>query len=193
MWKNRVVALTEEAPDQLLANPRNPRRHPGRQRDVMRDVLNDVGFVAPVIVNDLTGFLVDGHLRVEEALTAGTRTIPVIHVELSDGEEAEVVATLDPITALARYDADRLEELLADVVTDSEAINELLADLTKSAVTVDAAPPTELSSDLPDVRTLVLVLDEGQWGELMGVLRHVPGDTSVAKILHLARNWKETG
>ena len=156
----------------------------------MRAVLDDVGFVAPVIVNDVTGYLVDGHLRVEEALSAGTRTIPVIHVELSDSEEAEVIATFDPISALARYDADRLEELLADVSTDSEAVTELLDSLREDAVKVDEAPATDLSDDLPPVRTLVLVLSEEQWGDLMDALRRVPGDSSVEKVLWLADQFK---
>ena len=189
-WRSRIVGLSEEPPDQLLANPSNPRRHPGRQREVMRAVLNDLGFVAPVIVNDNTGYMIDGHLRCEEALSEGARTIPVIHVELSRQEELEAIATLDPISAMARYDVDRLDELMADVEIESPAINEMLADLVKSAVTVDDAQVAALASEVLDVKTLVLVLNAEQWDELMGALRDVPGLTSAEKILHIARNYE---
>lgn len=187
-WRSRIVGLTEEPPDQLLANPMNPRRHPGRQRDVMRAVLDDLGFVAPVIVNDTTGRLVDGHLRVEEALSAGTAVIPVVHVELSEAEEMEAIATLDPVSALARYDAARLVELLAEVRTESSAIIAMLADVSKRAVVIDEAPLPEHRTELPEVRTLVLVYSESEWHELLGLLRRVPGETSAAKVLTLARH-----
>ena len=74
-WANRITGHGEEAPDQLLANPSNWRNHPKAQREALREVLDSVGYVAQVIVNQRTGQLVDGHLRVEEALFAR----PAVH------------------------------------------------------------------------------------------------------------------
>nr|MBA3627289.1 hypothetical protein [Chloroflexota bacterium] len=54
----------EEAPDQLLANPKNWRIHPASQQGALASVLDDVGWVGQVLVNRRTGHLVDGHLRV---------------------------------------------------------------------------------------------------------------------------------
>ena len=34
-WVNRIVGTGEEAPDQLLANPRNWRVHPKAQQDAL--------------------------------------------------------------------------------------------------------------------------------------------------------------
>jgi S-adenosylmethionine:tRNA ribosyltransferase-isomerase len=70
MWNNRIVRYSEEAPDQLLANPRNYRTHPGSQAEALRGVLGSVGIVQNVIANERTGYLIDGHLRVMEALKA---------------------------------------------------------------------------------------------------------------------------
>ena len=67
-WRNRIAGSGEESPDQLLANPRNFRRHPKHQQDALRGVLAEVGWVQDVIVNRTTGHLVDGHLRVELAM-----------------------------------------------------------------------------------------------------------------------------
>jgi hypothetical protein len=69
-WHNRIVGYSEEAPDQLLANPRNFRTHPGSQAAALRGVLAEVGVVQNVLANRRSGFLIDGHLRVMEALKA---------------------------------------------------------------------------------------------------------------------------
>jgi hypothetical protein len=36
-WKNRIVGSGTADPEQLLANPFNYRRHPGMQREALRD------------------------------------------------------------------------------------------------------------------------------------------------------------
>ncbi len=73
-----------------------------------------VGWVAGVLVNTTTGHVVDGHLRVELAISRNEPTVPVTYVELGEEEERVVLASLDPIGALARPDED-LRRLLADL------------------------------------------------------------------------------
>ena len=68
-WRSRIVGSGEEAPDQLAANPRNWRTHPAAQRKALRGSLDTVGWVQQVIVNKRTGNVVDGHARIEEALS----------------------------------------------------------------------------------------------------------------------------
>ena len=68
-WRNRIVGQGEEAPDQLLANPRNWRIHPKAQQDALVSVLDQVGWVQEIIVNQRTGYVVDGHLRVSLAIS----------------------------------------------------------------------------------------------------------------------------
>jgi ParB-like chromosome segregation protein Spo0J len=128
-WANRIIGHGEEAPDQLLANPSNWRTHGKAQREALREVLDTVGYVAQVIVNQRTGRLVDGHLRVEEALSHGQPSIPVLYVDLSEEEERLVLASLDPLAAMATTDEDKLRELLAEVSVDSEALAAMLAAL----------------------------------------------------------------
>lgn len=125
-WSNRIVGTDEVAPDQLVANPKNWRTHPGSQRDALRGSLDQVGWVQQVMVNQRTGHVVDGHARVEEALSKGEATVPVLYVDLSEEEEALVLATLDPISAMASTDAGKLAELLHDVHSDQPGIQEML-------------------------------------------------------------------
>lgn len=118
VWQNRIIGEGVEPADQLLANPFNFRIHPKNQQDAMTGVLNQVGWVQRVIVNRRTGHIVDGHLRVSLAISAGAQDVPVIYVDLSEEEEALVLATLDPISAMAATDADKLRELM-EMVRDN--------------------------------------------------------------------------
>ena len=146
-WRNRIIGEGDEAPDQLLANPRNARRHPQAQQAALADVLAEVGVVQRVIVNRRTGFVVDGHARIALALRQGQPTIPVLYVDLDEREEAKVLATLDPIGAMATYDAEALDALLREVDTGSAALADLLEELATEAglygLGVDDVPPPD--------------------------------------------------
>src|SRR5665811_2389874 len=128
-WRSRIVGMEDVAPDQLLAHPLNWREHPGPQRDALRGSLSEVGWVQNVVVSKRTGHVVDGHARVEEALSKGEPTVPVLYVDLSPEEEALVLATLDPIGAMATRDDARLQELLSGIAVDDAALLALLVDL----------------------------------------------------------------
>jgi hypothetical protein len=182
-WKNRVISFTLEVPSDLLANPMNARRHNGAQRDAIRGSLDELGWTAPVIVNDVTNRLLDGHMRVEEAISEGAPVIPVVHVELSDDEERLFLGVFDPITGLATNDQDRLDDLVASIVTENQALNDLLASL--SGEEVDSKPihvPVR-----SEKRTLVLLYDDDDFTEVCGALSLLPGADAADKILRLLR------
>jgi hypothetical protein len=125
-WQSRIVDFDPEVdPTQLLAHPLNARRHPGYQRDALRESLDRVGWVDVVKVNTRTGHVVDGHARVEEAITKGDN-VPVVYVDLDEDEERFVLATLDPISALATYDGEVLQQLLDGLSIETEAVTSLL-------------------------------------------------------------------
>src|SRR5262245_32574071 len=105
IWANRILGAGEMPPDQLLANPHNWRKHPGLQQDAMSEVLEKVGWVQDVIVNQRTGFLVDGHLRVILAMRHHQPTVPCKFVDLSPEEEQLILTTYDPLAALAGIEA----------------------------------------------------------------------------------------
>lgn len=157
VWRNRIVGYSDEAPDQLLANPQNWRTHPGTQADALRGVLGDVGIVQNVIANRRTGYLVDGHLRVMEALKAGQPSIPVTWVDLSPEEEALVLATLDPLSAMAGTDTAQLDALLRDVSTDSPAVAAMLDALAQEAGIVLPDVPEPAPQMEPQLRAECLV------------------------------------
>ena len=128
-WKSRIVGYGEERPDQLLANPRNARRHDRHQRTLMADVLDEVGYVQDVIVNRRTDTLVDGHMRVELALAHEMPTIPVKYIDLSEEEEALVLAALDASSGLAEADPAVFEELLSRLELNADTLDTFLSSL----------------------------------------------------------------
>lgn len=148
VWTNRIVGYGQEAPDQLLANPNNVRIHPLRQQQAMGEVLAEVGVVQNVIVNQRTGFVVDGHMRVQLALSAGQPWVPVTYVDLDEDEELLVLHTFDPLASLAAYDRDMLAENAPDVLAKAAA-SHVLATFFEELVAANAPPPAELPFALP--------------------------------------------
>lgn len=139
-WRNRIVGSGEAPAASFLANERNFRLHPAEQQNALSAVLEEVGVVQNVIVNKRTDAswgrnrgvetLVDGHARITLALREGDETpVPFIYVDLDPAEEAKVLATLDPLGAMATSDKGKLDELLREVSTGSEALQEMLAEL----------------------------------------------------------------
>jgi hypothetical protein len=132
-WRNRIVGHAEAPPNQLVANPRNWRTHPAPQQNALSDALAQVGWVQQVVVNQRTGNLVDGHLRVMLAVRHKEPFVPVVYIDVSQEEENLILATLDPLAAMALADNARLGELLEDLAVEGEALGEMLKALTESA------------------------------------------------------------
>jgi hypothetical protein len=130
-WRNRIVGHAEVPPAELVPNPRNWRSHPDDQQRALGGALTEVGWVAEVLVNQTTGHLVDGHLRVDLALARGEPSVPVTYVELSEDEERLVLASLDPLAAMATAEAEQLATLLAGLDPADHGLRALLDDLAR--------------------------------------------------------------
>ena len=128
-WSSRIVGECDVPPEALIANPANWRRHPQAQRAAIAAALGTVGWVQRVIRNRRTGHLLDGHVRVEEARARGEASVPVVEVDLSEEEEQLVLATLDPLGAMAEADTAKLTELLAGVTPPDAALAAMLVEL----------------------------------------------------------------
>ena len=159
-WRNRIVGYGVEDADQLLANPANWRIHPKYQQDALKGILNDVGWVQNIIVNRTTGHVIDGHMRAAVAISQGAQ-VPVTYVELTEAEERLMLAVLDPISAMAVTDGDKLADLIREldaqplpVSEDSQSVIDALADDTPIPYAGDLQPldvvyPTDNDFDIP--------------------------------------------
>lgn len=181
-WANRIVGEGFEAPDQILANPMNWRKHPKHQKDALRGILREVGWVQRTIINERTGHLIDGHLRVEVALEDSETQVPVIYVDLSPEEELIVLASLDSISALAETDQDMINAIVQGIEAQDEALSEFLKsllDLPEQETTGNIG-----DDDAPSAQALTVSQPGDVW--LLGDHRVMCGDaTSVEHVQRL--------
>jgi len=145
-WQNRITGHGLVDAKELLANPKNWRIHPGAQQEALAKVMDLVGWVQEIVVNQRSGFVVDGHLRVALAITRGEK-VPVGYVDLTPEEEDLILATFDRITGMATPDEEKLAELTAKVETDFPWLADMLESLN---VGLDAEAEEEPAAGLTD-------------------------------------------
>lgn len=136
------LRLEWRSPAELAENPRNWRRHPEAQVAALTDALAEVGWAGACLYNERTGRLIDGHARRKVALDQGAERVPVLVGSWDEAQEAKILATLDPLGAMATADAQALDALLREVHTGSQAVANMLTELA-GAAGIRTAPPGE--------------------------------------------------
>jgi hypothetical protein len=171
--KDRIRGFCRLAPERILPNPRNWRTHPDNQRAALQGVLADVGIADAVLVVPcspgglasllaagadgfgpwLMGYrgefmLVDGHLRAE---TITGQPVPALVLDLDEREQAEVLATFDPVGDLAGMDRERFIALAGEFNSTSSAVQTLVSDLASMEERMrGAADETGAGAEAPD-------------------------------------------
>ena len=115
MIQSRIKELRYVPSHELEKNPRNWRKHPKIQQDALTAMLAEVGYAGALIARELADGslqLIDGHLR---ASLDGNQIVPVLVTDLNEVEADQLIATLDPIAAMAESDDKVLQELLDDL------------------------------------------------------------------------------
>ena len=128
-WQSRIVELAYMPISEITPNPSNWRKHPTGQRGALKAVLEQVGVVMPVLYNKRTGRLIDGHLRQELARAESQEELPVIVVDVSEDDERLILATLDPIAAMATADDEMLASLIEKIEVDEGPLQDLLDEM----------------------------------------------------------------
>jgi hypothetical protein len=149
--RDRIRELRRVRAGDLQPNPRNWRTHPTKQRDALKAVLAEVGYADALLARETPEgglMLIDGHLRAE---TTPDQEVPVLVLDVTEAEAAKLLATLDPLAGLAGVNGARLEELLREVETGSDALRDVLDRLAQDAGIVPAAE--ELNQPAPNLET----------------------------------------
>src|SRR3990167_9044687 len=124
--RDRVRELRRVKARDLRPNPRNWRRHPKYQREAMAGMLAEVGYADALIARELPDgslILVDGHLRAE---TTPDAEVPVLVLDVTEAEADKLLATLDPLAAMAQANQDALLALLPTVEVKGPSTNAML-------------------------------------------------------------------
>ena len=145
-FRDRIKSLKRVKASSLIPNPANWRRHPAGQMDALRAVLSEIGFVgAELAIETPEGLmLIDGHARQE---LSGDQKIPVLVTDLTAEEADTILATFDPLGAMADVDATALASLLDSVTAESEGLQALLEQINRQHVPIPVlvAPPSEFA------------------------------------------------
>jgi hypothetical protein len=145
--RNRVKSLRMVPASDLRPNPKNWRTHPKAQADALRGVLAEVGLADACLARELPDgslMLIDGHLRAE---TLGDGDVPVLILDVNEAEADKILATLDPLAAMADSDAAKLDELLRGVNTGSESLQMLITQTAAQAGLYDTGKDAQQSVD----------------------------------------------
>src|ERR1700682_2848252 len=145
-WRSRIVGYGEESPERLLANPFNFRIHTQAQKRALDGVLRAIGIVQNILVNRTTGRMLDGHLRLEMAISDGQPRIPVTYVELTEQEEKVVLATFDPLSAMAGQG----EEIFKSLVDGMDDAFRALVAATGEDILNTGNTPEDATPELPE-------------------------------------------
>jgi hypothetical protein len=110
----------------LAENPLNWRRHSPEQLQSVRDLLSDrdVGWAGAMLYNERTKRLIDGHARKE--VVDPKELVPVLVGDWSEEAEKKILATLDPVGAMATGDVAAYQALIESVNAESLWVRDLL-------------------------------------------------------------------
>jgi len=125
MIRDRIKELRRVRAGDLKPNPKNWRTHPEAQRAALQAMLAEIGYVDALLARETPDglMLIDGHLRAD---TTPDTEVPVLIVDLDDAEADKVLATFDPLAAMAETNGEQLKALLASVTTGEDALRSML-------------------------------------------------------------------
>lgn len=169
--------MGEADPRTLIPHPKNFRRHPAAQLEAIDELLSSIGWVQGLVVNEKTGYMIDGHARRERAIQRGEPAVPVTFVALEPAEEELLLATFDQVARMATADRDRAAALLEALTTQGAAIGALLLDVARFAG-LDALRPGRTDPDSVPGRPDHVDVDRGDV-YVVGPHRFMCGDSTI--------------
>lgn len=173
--RDRIRELRRVPANELRPNPKNWRTHPQAQANALKGVLAEVGIADAVLARELEDgslMLLDGHLRAE---TMGDGVVPVLVLDVDEAEGDKILATLDPLAAMAEADAAKLDEVLRSVDTGSEDVQQLLAALADEAGLYQDDPAEIVEDEVPEPPVDPITKPGDLW--LLGDHRLLCGDS----------------
>lgn len=177
--RNRIKGLRHVPANELRPSPKNWRTHPKAQQEALRGILAEVGIAGAAIARELEDGsleLIDGHLRAE---TLPNETLPVLVLDVDEAEAAKLLATYDPLGAMAEADAVKLDAILREVDTGSEALQEMLAGLADDAGLYQDGDKEFVEDEVPETPKNPVTQPGDLW--ILGDHRLLCGDSTKAE------------
>lgn len=179
MIRDRIREFRRVAASELRKNPANWRIHTDAQKDALRAVFAEIGFADACLARELpdgTLELIDGHMRTD---VVGEAEVPVLVLDVTAEEADILLATLDPLAAMAAADAKAQRELIERIDAEEAGVRKLLeellagVDLDELKAQADPAagvPGMELTPHEHYDYVIVLASTTHQWNRLCELL-----------------------
>lgn len=126
-FQNRIVRTCETDPKTLLEHPLNARVHPPEQSRIVKAMFSEFGWIGEILVSQQTGRILDGHLRVKIAVQFGEESVPVRYVNVTEEEEALIVATFDQVGAMAAIDHHAVLQVSKQAEVENAIVRAVIA------------------------------------------------------------------
>lgn len=173
--QDRIKEFKRVPAKDLEPHPNNWRTHSKSQVDALRGILAEVGYVDALLVRENGNGrlqLIDGHLRAE---ITPDMEVPVLVLDVTEAEADKILATFDPLGAMAEADSSRLESLLTEIETDSDALQVMLDELAvESGIEVEEPELVDPEAQIDRAAEL-----QEQWGTERGQLWEITGPSGM--------------
>lgn len=167
----------------LLEAEWNPATHSDFQGECLDGSIAEIGFIGYPDVFELpdgTLKLWDGHLRKSRLLAVygADAEIEVAVCDLSEPEAKKAALLKDPIAAMREHDAAKLDELLREVETGSEALAKMMDELAQENGIVPGEESEtvlkQLDTKAPPKMTWTLIgIPTVRFGEIAETIEHL--------------------
>jgi hypothetical protein len=148
MFQDKVRELKRVKVTELMANSKNWRRHPSKQREMMTDILSEIGFAGAIIAYENNGqmIILDGHLRAE--LAGDEAEVPVLILDVTEKEADSILATFDKVGTMAEIDQEKVRALYSGLNFTADRLNQLV----QAAVAIRAASPPVTPAEIEKIQ-----------------------------------------
>ena len=183
--RDRIKELRRVKASQLQPHPKNWRTHPAAQQDALRGLLAEIGYAAALLARERADGsleLIDGHLRAEITPDA---EVPVLVLDLDDGEAAKLLALHDPLAGMAGINEEVLAELLDQVETENDAVQVLLDTILGQTDEPTDDPEAETGRDVAVPEAFQVVVQCRDEAEQRAVFQRMTRDGYTCRLLTL--------